>query len=168
MALVAIFQTAPMTAEPPTMWNDHLANDTLLHSVLTGDLESAQLALAAGASVMWNWPRQRYSLMQLAIRLHSVTFVDFLMANGATAGAAELDVLEEEVRSSALRPSSEVRRLRGVAATLHQHGVDFDSHIDALAEQRPDWFQGIRAHCHQHRATVVKAPRVQPRPRLHG
>lgn len=149
------------------MWNEHLANNDLMHAVLSGDMDMAQVAIAAGASVMWSHARQRHSLLEVAIRLHSVTFVDFLVANGATIGARELDTLLDEVKDTKGQSpqASGLRRLRGVAAALHKHGAEFEHHIDALADAQPVWFQGIQAHCHQQRpaASVMTAPRVSRR-----
>lgn len=130
------------------MWNAHLANLSLIQSLLCDDHATAKAALAAGASAMLSLPRQSTSLLQCAIRLHSVTFVDLLMSHGAVAGPAELDTLVEQVRASTGQTDFTARRVRAVAACLHNHRTDFDSHIDALCALQPAWFKGLQEHCH--------------------
>lgn len=138
------------------MWNTNLANLSLIQSLLCDDHATAKSALAAGASAMLSLPRQSTSLLQCAIRLHSVTFVDLLMSHGAVAGPAELDTLVEQVRASTEQTDFTARRVRAVAACLHNHNTDFDSHIDVLSALQPSWFKGLWEHCH----AVRPAPSV--------
>jgi hypothetical protein len=150
------------------MWNTQLANFSLVQSMLTDDHAAAKAALAAGASALLTFPRRATSLLDYAIRLQSLAFVDLLMSHGAKAGDAEMAALVEQVQHATDPSAVSTRRVRALAALMHLHGANFDAHIETLTSAQPDWFKGIHAH---HQSQVAKPfsdhPVARVRRRLH-
>lgn len=151
------------------MWNEHFANAALIQSILSDDHLTAQAALAAGASALITLPRRPTSLLEFAIRLNSVRFVNLLMKHGAKAGPSEMATLVDRVQNSIDQDATTTRRLRAITSVMHRHGANFESDIEALAAAQPVWFRGLKAHCqskpvqHFPNATAHRGPRRGPR-----
>lgn len=129
------------------MWNTQLANFSLVQSVLCNDPLTAKAALAAGASARLTLPRRTTCLLECAIRLHSIAFVDLLMSHGATAGPAEMAVLVDQVQHANDQGPTVNRRLRAMVSVMYRHGADFGPHLDMLSVAQPTWFRGLTEHC---------------------
>ena len=143
------------------MWAAHPANQDLFEALLCNNLSLAQQALCAGA-VAASTIRDR-SLLECAIRLRSVKFVELLMRHGARAGDRELRTFCEQVVTSPALDQQASRAIRAIGSVLHQCGADMRNYLEEMAKAQPLWFAGLWTTAHRE---TVMAPgsRRAPRP----
>lgn len=123
------------------MWVAHPANQALFEALLCNNLALAQQALCAGA-VAASTVRNR-SLLECAIRLRSVSFVDLLMRHGAQAGDRELRIFCEQVVASRELDQQASRAIRAMGSVLHRCGADLRNYLEDMVQAQPAWFAGL-------------------------